>query len=140
MVPLEPRQKVMETLGKTGCYFLSIVHLAENVTKERIDAIEAFLIALSGGNVLQDCFVVRPNVILGDLTGVRWGMRKEPASYMTGGMEHEILRFERQDVGVLMGHFVMGDGNGGVAYDPYGNSRTVREGKLVSKRVFYREA
>jgi hypothetical protein len=140
MVPLEPRQKLMETLGKNGCYFLSIVHLAENVTKERIDAIEAFLIALSSGNVQQDCFVVAPWTILSRLSGVRWGMRKEAKDYPTKPGELEILRFERQDIGALVGHFVVGDGRGGVAWDPFGESRTVRDGVLVSKRVFYREA
>lgn len=140
MIPLEPRQKVMETLGKTGCYFLSIIHLAENITKERIDAIEQFLIALSEGNVRQDCFVTRPDAVLTTATGARWGMKKEAAYYLPGGLEHEILRFERQAVGELISHFVVGNGVGGVAWDPYGDSRTVREGKLVSKRVFYREA
>ena len=140
MVPMEPRQKLMETLGKTGCYFLSIVHLAENVTKERIDAIEAFLIAFSSGNVQQDCFVVAPGTILSQLSGVRWGMRKEDKAYPTKPGELEILRFERKDVGAVVGHFVVGDGSGGVAWDPFGESRTVRDGVLISKRVFYREA
>ena len=140
MVPLEPRQKVMETLGKTGCYFLSIIHLAEYCTKERIDAIEAFLISLSADNVKQDCFVVRPHSILSDFSGVKWGMKKTVAEYTCAPEELEILRYERQDVGALVGHFVVGDGKGGVSYDPYGDSRTVREGKLISKRVFYREA
>lgn len=138
MIPMEPRQKVMEALGKTGCYFLSIIHLAEALTKERIDAVEQFLLALAQGFVKQDCFVVDPGAILSELTGVRWGMKKETAEYLPGSAELEILRFERQDVGVLVGHFVVGDGKGAVAWDPYGDSRTVREGKLISKRIFYR--
>lgn len=137
MTPLEPRQRIMEALGKAGCYFLSIIHLAEYCTKERIDAIEQFLIALSEGNVQQDCFVVRPEKILSDITGIGWGVKKVTADYMPGPDELEILRFERQDVGALIGHFVVGD-KGKVSYDPYGDSKTVREGKLVSKRVFYR--
>lgn len=139
MIPMEPRQKLMETLGKTGCYFLSIIHLAEYCTKEREDAIEQFLVALSEGNVQQDCFVVHPENILSGMTGIQWGVKKVTSEYLPGPDELEILRFERQAVGDLVGHFVVGDGKGGVSYDPYGDSRTVREGKLISKRVFYRE-
>lgn len=140
MTPMEPRQKVMETLGKSGCYFLSIIHLAETATHERIDAVEQFMLALSQGFIRQDCFVVSPALILSELTGIRWGMKKTTADYAAGPDELEILRFERQDVGALIGHFVAGDGKGRVAYDPYGDSRTVRDGALISKRVFYREA
>ena len=135
---MEPRQRLMETLGKTGCYFLSIVHLAEYCTRERVDAIEAFLIALSDGNVQQNCFVVNPDMILTQLTGISWEMKKTVAEYTPGPDELEVLRFERQEVGSLISHFVVGDGKGMVSYDPYGDSRTVREGKLVSKRIFYR--
>lgn len=138
MTPLEPRQRIMEILGKAGCYFLSIIHLAEYCTKERIDAIEQFLIALSDGNVQQDCFVVHPDKILSDITGIGWGAKKVTADYVPGPDELEILRFERQEVGNQIGHFVVGDGKGKISYDPYGDSKTVREGVLVSKRVFYR--
>ena len=140
MTPDEPRQKLMETLGKVGCYFLSIVHLAEQVTLERIDAVEAFLFGIDQGFVRRDCFVERPAPIIDELTGVHWGMKKTTADYIPGPGELEVLRFERQEVGALIGHFVVGDGHGRVAWDPYGDSKTVREGSLVSKRVFYRLA
>jgi hypothetical protein len=130
----------METLGKSGCYFLSIVHLAECCVKERIDAVEQFLIALAEGNVKQDVFVVHPEKILSDITGVQWGMKKVTSEYLPSPEELEILRFERKEVGSVIGHFVVGNGKGGVSYDPYGDSRTVREGNLISKRIFYREA
>jgi hypothetical protein len=51
--------------------------------------------------------------------------------------DDEILHFERVvGRGKIIPHFVAGDGLCHVAYDPWGVSKTVREGELRSRRVF----
>ena len=72
------------------------------------------------------------------LTGVAWTATKEPPDYQTVRGEQEILYFERKDTMQTWGHFVVGDGFGVVAYDPYGDSQTVRKGALAGKRIFRR--
>ena len=46
--------------------------------------------------------------------------------------EQELLQWERPG----WVHWVTGNGKGSVAYDPEGYSVTVREGKLVAKKIF----
>jgi hypothetical protein len=65
---------------------------------------------------------------------VNYNDRHDPPDYVCGGNEFEILKF----VNGSMGHFVCGDGNGNVTYDPWGESATVAFGKLQSKRIFKR--
>ncbi len=134
----EPRQKIMETLGKSGCYFLAIVHLAEDIMKRTFDALQVFLAAIKLGYVKEDCFITMPEKMLEMLTENRWTVMKADKDAPIIGGSYEILRFERTDPSGTYPHFVVGDGMGKVAWDPYGDSRTVREGKLISKRIFRR--
>ena len=79
------------------------------------------------------CFINSPDTLLRILgwpakyTGVHEG-----PEYECKDDEVEILRFELGN----QSHFVVGDGNGRVTYDPMGVSKTVAEGRLVSKRIF----
>ena len=97
----ESRQKVMKILGEYGCYFLSLVELAERLNGKRIDAVEAYLDAL---------------------------VKRRTDS------EAEVLLFQNG----AYSHFVLGDGAGGILYDPLGNSNTVAKGTCVGKRIFER--
>jgi hypothetical protein len=131
-------QREFEKIGKTGCYFLSIVHLAELYTGKYIDAYDAYKAAIKGKTLRDDCFVLEPAALLRMLTGVAWAVTKEPKEYQATKGEQEILYFERNDTMQTWGHFVVGDGFGLVAYDPYGDSQTVKKGALFSKRIFRR--
>ena len=134
-----PRQLVMERIGKDGCYFLSIVRLAEVLTETTIDAVQLYAQALHAGWMMADCFVMRPDLILGHLTGKRWSIRKELPTYRARESELIVQRWERKEGMRTWAHFVVGDNAGQVVYDPYGDSLTVRLGSLASLRVF-REA
>lgn len=134
----EPRQAYMKLIGGEGCYFLCLVHLAEIVSRERIDAIPAFLQAVHREQVKMDCTVLLADKVLEALTGVVWKKTHEAAEYQPKDGEFEILRYERKSGSGTMVHFVVGDGRGEIEYDPMGESRTVREGSLVSKRIFSR--
>ena len=131
------RQREFEKIGKTGCYFLSIVHIAEKYTGKYIDAYLAYGQALVGKTMRDDCYVTDPAALLRMLTGVAWTVTKEAATYQANKGEQEVLYFERKDTLATTGHFVVG-GPDGVSHDPYGDSMTVRKGVLASKRVFRR--
>jgi len=130
-------QKIAETMGKDGCYIFSLIYLAEKVSRTNIDALDVYRRALESGYIESDCYVREPVKLLEMLTGKKWAMVKGSSTYATKKDEFEILRFEYTAGRSIIGHFVVGDGVGRVEYDPYGDSRTVRVGKLISKRVFW---
>jgi hypothetical protein len=129
---MESRQKVMETIGREGCYFLCLVRIAEEITGTRIDAIPVYLHSIDRQWMDKDCYLVQPHRILEHMTGTRWSVRKQDKIYQPEPGEKEVLRYERTVGRVTHAHFVLPD------YDPYGDSLTVRNGRLVSKRIFAR--
>ena len=141
-------QGLCARLGAEGCYELSLMWLAERIADREIDVVRAHAEALRDDIVAEDCFVKSPERLLLALTGARFKVVRAgdgpgyvlPLSYVPLPGEYEVLRFERQDGRSTIAHFVVGDGHGGVAYDPYEGSRTVREGILKSKRIVRREA
>lgn len=135
----EPRQRLMETLGATGCYFLSIIRAAEKIMERRIDAIDAFILCKNKGWVGDDCFVYSPELVLSYLTLINWTMTKESAKYKIHPGDVVIYRYERVTTMKTYGHFVLAGSDGSVEYDPLGTSQTVMNGKLVSMRVFRRK-
>lgn len=143
-----PRQKIMATIGADGCYLLCLCHIGEGITGRRVDAVEVYERAIdpvwwrsdgSRGALLSDrCYLHDPATIMELICGGAWHVRHEPADHAPAEDEWEVLRYERQAGSVAVSHFVLGDGAGAVAYDPMGDSVTVRDGRLVSKRIFTR--
>lgn len=128
----EPRQMIMRALGKSGCYFLSLVHLAEEICGKRIDAVEVYQKAFSNGWTDDEVTMIYPASVLSFMTGMKFNVAKKPASYTVRQSEYEVLVFQNE----TCTHFVLGDGSGRVKHDPMGNSNTVRNGRLVGKRIF----
>jgi hypothetical protein len=131
MVAQESRQKLMKMLGEYGCYFLSIVHIAEGITGKRIDAIAAYIDAFERKWIDKEATVLDAGSVFSALTGGKYFVSKEGASYKTAANEYEVLVFKAKFT-----HFVAGDGTGKVVYDPLGNSNTVATGSIVEKRIF----
>jgi hypothetical protein len=131
MVTSESRQKLMKMLGEYGCFFLSIVHIAEEITGKRIDAIATYIDAFERKWIDNEATVLNPGAILSALTGGHYTVSKEEANYKTAAHEREVLVFKAKFT-----HFVAGDGTGKVAYDPLGNSNTVATGSVIGKRIF----
>jgi hypothetical protein len=131
-------QKIAEIMGKDGCYIFSLVYLAEKVTRKNVDALDVYRQALELGYIEADCYVKEPVKLMEMMTGTKWAMAKGLNTYITKKDEYEILRFEYTEGRSTIGHFVCGDGTGKVEYDPYGDSKTVRTGRLVSKRIFWK--
>lgn len=120
----------MKQIGETGCYFLCLVRIAEDITANRIDAVAVYLEATQRQYMGTDCYLVRPERVLELMTGTRWTVSKEVKDYRPVHGEHEVLRYERKAIMQTVGHFVL------PYYDPLGKSETVANGQLVSKRVF----
>ncbi len=130
-------QRAAASIGESGCYFLSILYLAEATTRRAVDALHVYQLAVTAGLIDGDCFVKDAGGIMTLLCDEKWECVKAgpghplPLDYSLKAGELEILRFE---LGGLA-HFVVGRGRGTVAFDPYGASRTVAEGKMVSRRI-----
>lgn len=138
---------LLPQMRKYGCYEMSLLFLANKLTG----------ISLSPNKIayLHLLFVMRDWIqdddklkcYIKDATGVLShfgiharqmfidGTHKVNPLYKPDeeNNEVEILFFKRNGA---IGHFVVGDGQGHVAYDPVGYSRSVAEGKLISKRIF----
>lgn len=131
-------QKDFEKIAAEGCYFLSMHRAAEELTAHYIDPYEIYLKAIALHYMGEDCYVTDPAALMQLMTSVKWAVYKEGKSYQPLTGDVEILRFERVETSKTIAHFVLGDGRGSVEYDPYGDSKTVRSGALVSKRIFRR--
>ena len=129
-------QSICKKIGDSGCYFISLLKLVNC----DYAAIGLYQKALAAKIIDEDCFVQDPAGLLALAAGGQWDVRHESANYQTKRNEWEILRFERKEATITYAHFVVGDGFGRVAYDPLDDSRTVAEGKLVSKRIITRLA
>ena len=127
------RQKKHLILGDGGCYFISIICLGESISGEEVDDIRMYDIALSKKWIEKDCYVRYPDSILSYITGKKWKVRKEPADYIPKAGEFVIERWEWKQTMKTLSHFKLPN------YDPYGDSETVKNGNLVSKRIFYME-
>jgi hypothetical protein len=124
------RQRVLEMLGLFGCYLLCLIELAERSLKKKLDSEVVYGEMLSRGFMDTECFLFRPDLIISSLTGKRYVVRKESASYVVKENELEVLRYELKGPMKTLAHFVLSD------YDPYGESQTRTRGVLVSKRIF----
>jgi hypothetical protein len=132
----EPRQAQFAQIGATGCYLLSIVHLVEDVLGIYVDAYMAYLTATKSGEDLFDCTLEKPAKLMSALTGQTWTERIEGAAYVPQSGEREILEYQTCETPPLHTHFVVGNGQGGVEWDPIGESQTVKNGRVVRKRIF----
>lgn len=141
-------QRAALAIGKTGCYFLSILELAESLGHEN-EPLGFYDEAAKAGDLGPDCMVQDAGSLLSEATGEAWTCLKAgdghelPLSYQCARGELEILRYERQPepgdtASSERAHFVVGDGHGVLAWDPWGKSHTVEVGKVVSKRIFRR--
>ena len=129
-------QTIARRIGESGCYFLSLLHLANRDN----DAIGLYKQAIVVGVMDEDCYIKDPARLLSLIAGGTWRVVHQAAQYPTKSDELEILRFERKAAMKTYAHFVVGDGRGQVAYDPLDNAQTVAQGELVSKRIIKRLA
>lgn len=80
---------------------------------------------INKGYVKPDFYVLRPDLVLQEFTDCKWEVFKADPDYVPSKNEFEINYYERGSIG----HFDRPD------FHPIENSRTVKEGRLVSKRI-----
>jgi hypothetical protein len=154
-------QKRASAIGKAGCYYLSVLSLAEELGAGKLDPLDLFDAFASRGWLGPDAFMNDPAAIIGMLTKGPWRVRKAgegkdtagrpydlPMAYQLQPGEYEVLRFERplapnEKASADTAHFVRGRGTGPmdrsrVLWDPWTDSRAVNAGKLMSRRIFTR--
>ena len=125
-------------IRKYGCYYMSLLFLVNKYTNTALSVTRInnsiYMGAIQQGHMGQNCYMTDPT---GFCKWLGWDARYTgshvPVSYVCQQNEAEILRFQHPKFG---SHFVVGDGNGWVAYDPYGESLSVAEGVLKDKRIF----
>jgi hypothetical protein len=129
-------------IQKYGCYYLSILFFVNKYTGRGFDRrdINDLYDLIPDIWMDKDCYIKSPLDITRYLCFNVKDFRWEGADYTCGPGEFEILCWERtytkDGKKKTYQHFVCGDGNGVVTYDPSGVSNAVKYGKLKSKRVF----
>ena len=142
---LQTDKNLNAEIAAFGCYFCSCLAHAEKATGKTFNAEDVLGIwgkAKANGILGAECFVNDPIGLLA-LVGVKLnGVFKAENSATPSGYGFELLHFHRaSDTPAGMGnamhdHFVLGDGAGKVAFDPLGQSNTVKYGYLQNKRIF----
>lgn len=129
-------QLVAKKIGDSGCYFLSLVKVAETISKKNVDIFRTYANALANNWIQEDLYIVNPDRLLKNLTGKTCVTEKSTdLNYKPKENEYLIGCYERKEVGRTFSHFVVLDSKKKVIYDPYGTSLTVKKGSLVSLRI-----
>lgn len=127
-------------IKKYGCYFFALLwygNKLENYPLGVDEILSLYHIFIDHKFMREDCFIDDPVGILKSLNvAVQWFGWKDK-DYQCSRGEYEILVFTRRSeiTGALVKHFVAGNGNGIVTYDSWGESVTVQQGRLASKRI-----
>ncbi len=127
-------QAICKKIGASGCYFLCLIHVANQIAGKKTDVVRFYEKALSKGWIEADCYVAKPAEIIKEITGNKADVFHAAVGYQLKQNEFEITRYEYCETGITYAHFVVTN-NGKVTYDPFGSSRTVKLGKPVSKRI-----
>ena len=123
------------TLGEEACFFLQILKIAEKVIRYNLDPLTAALICKSKKFIylnLDDLkdkknFLVYGHAdILNLITGLEWEYIKAAPTYKPKKNEYVINEYANG----AMTHFDSDD------FHSLQNSQTVKNGKIISKRVF----
>jgi len=127
-------QSFMATVGDSGCYALAIMQLAEvsDPISTLMEAIDKRFIKFNYNDYDDDdnMYVMAPAEMLSWLTGKKWTVTKESATYVPRPGELVVNRWERVKTGAVTAHFRL------PVWDSLVDSQTVKYGTIVSKRVF----
>ena len=133
MIPAGIQNTLLKQLYESGCYFLSIIHIAEkNSQYLTVDVVRFAIECIDNKWLEKDFTVIRPDKILGKLLG------KEVSVVSVNGKEKELLKTMEYKAVVNcwynskteLYHFNCDD------WDSLVNSKTVREGFIAGYRVF----
>jgi hypothetical protein len=135
----EPRQAIMAELGKEGCYIHTLVYIAQQFLKKRIDTIPLFIAAQQSNAIKADCTVMNSAEVLRLLTGLEWwrSILKPSDPLPVGTIALALLYSRWASPNTKLTHFVAADLDFLVTFDPMGTSLSDHpDYKLESVRAF----
>ena len=140
---LQRDPRLNDKINKYACYLMFIFYNVNKYTNYMFDPPiinDLYKAFVEHGYIDRDCYVIDPEAIFGFLDmPVKYTGKHESIFRRCRGDEIEALMFRLDRPNRRpWKHFTAGSGNGTVTYDPYGISRAVAEGRLVSKRIFRR--
>ena len=133
IIPAGIQNTLLKELYESGCYFLSIIHIAEkNTPYLSVDVIRFAIECIDNKWLEKDFTVIRPNKILGRL------LDKEVTVISLNEKEKDLLQTMEYKAIVNcwynpktgFHHFNTDE------FDSLINSKTVKEGYIISYRVF----
>ena len=133
MIPAGVQNTLLKELHESGCYFLSIIHIAEKNSKYlSVDVIRFAIECINNKWLKKDFSVIRPDKILGRLLDKEVTVialnGKEKASIQATEYKTVINNWYNPKTGLY--HFNTDD------WDSLVNSKTVKEGYIAGYRVF----
>ena len=132
-IPAGIQNTLLKQLYESGCYFLSIIHIAEkNSQYLSVDVIRFAIECIDNKWLEKDFTVIRPDKILGRL------LDKDVSVVSVSGKEKELLQTMEYKAVVNcwynpnteLYHFNCDD------WDSLINSKTVKEGYIAGYRIF----
>ena len=131
---LQTDKRLNGQINKYGCYFMSILFLVNKhigLQLSTVSIISVYNQAVKLGIIESNCFVNDPDKLFNNLgMNVKYTQAHEPPKRKCVEGEIEILCLQYP----TYNHFVVGDGNGNIAYNPMGI--TAPNYYLKSKRIF----
>jgi hypothetical protein len=122
-------QQELKYIGTDGCYFLSLIAMAEWMENRRVGVVEAYEQATYNNNMTADCYVLDGAAILSDITLDSWTMRWEDASYKYKPQDWVIAEWRWGD----KTHFVV---DHPFKWSSLSDSQVLKYGYIASKRVY----
>lgn len=123
-------QKKCEQIGKSGCYFLTLL-TSVGVSDQYV--IKYYDIAVNNKIMDSDCYIIDPEELLRLVTGRKYKVVKSD----TLDYKADIIIAKWKTA--THEHFVLMNKENVVIYDPYGDSNTVKNGYIDSYRLFYEQ-
>lgn len=122
-------------IRKWGCAFLCVMYLIEKLLEEHfnVEKINDLARKLESQKALDRELTVSWDKVF-EYFKLPYKVSMEKPFYKLKEGELEIQCWYNPATGIQ--HFVVGDGTSKPVWDPYPDSRTVREGYMISKRVF----
>ena len=133
IIPAGIQNTLLKGLCESGCYFLSIIHIAEkNSPYLSVDVIRFAIECIDNKLLGKDFTVIRPNKILGRLLDkeVTIISLSEKEKNLLQTMEYKAVINNWYNPKTGLYHFNTDD------WDSLLNSKTVKEGYIVGYRVF----
>lgn len=123
-------------IGRSGCYFLCLLEIANITETKQIDPLYRYEQFLKLGYIKRNCFVQMPSQILEHLTGKKVSFRSEAADYKPIPDEFVIKRFALEQGNGALTHFVLYDDADTEIFNPLPESPAYKFGKVDGCRVF----